>query len=65
MKNRELDHLKMLAESDFDGACIWAEHNIPTLADFFETWAKHCGAPKEVFIGHTVRMLVDTNANSN
>ena len=57
-KNK-LQHLKMLAETDFDGACIWAEHNIKSLNDFFETWAKHCGAPRSVFIGHAVKMLIN------
>jgi len=61
----ELDHLKMLAESDFEGACIWAENNIPSLTAYFDTWAKHCGAPKSVFIGHTVRMLIDFDKQSN
>lgn len=54
-----VQHLKKLAEEDFDLACDFAEHNIDACADFFETWAKHCGAPKSVFIGHTVRMLID------
>ncbi len=58
-----LQHLSMLAESDFDGACIWAEQNIPELKAFFETWAKHCGASKSVFIGHTVKMLIKINAS--
>ncbi len=49
----------MLAETDWNGACRWAQQNIPELQGFFETWAKHCGAPKSVFIGHTVRMLLD------
>ena len=54
-----LDHLKKLAEEDFDLACEFAEKNIDSCSDFFETWAKHCGAPKSVFIGHTVKMLIN------
>lgn len=53
-----LQHLKMLAETDFDAACRWAEYNMDEVGDFFETWAKHCGAPKDVFIGHVVKMLI-------
>lgn len=53
-----LEHLKMLAETDFDAACQWAEYNIDSLSEFFDTWAKNCGAPKSVFIGHTVKMLI-------
>jgi len=49
----------MLSESDFDGACRWAEQNIVSLSDFFDIWARHCGAPKDVFVGHTVRMIID------
>jgi len=48
----------MLAEIDFDRACIWAENNMPEVSAFFETWAQHCGAPKAVFVGHTVKMLI-------
>ncbi len=29
------------------------------LATFCNTWAGHCGAPKDVFIGQTCRMLTD------
>jgi hypothetical protein len=55
----KIEHLKMLAETDFDGACIWAEHNIGSIREFFDTWSPHCGAPKEVFKGHVVRMLIE------
>ena len=58
MTCEELKHLKMLAETDYDGACIWAEHNILSLKDFFDTWASHCGASRSTFIGHTVRALI-------
>jgi hypothetical protein len=39
--------------------CVWAENNIDSLSDFFGTWARNCGAPKSVFIGHTVKMLIN------
>ena len=52
-----LKHLKMLAETDFNGACVWAESAKP-LSEYFDTWAKHCGASRELFVGHTVRMLI-------
>ena len=48
----------MLAETDFDAACNWAEYNMNEVSDFLDTWAKYCGAPKYVFIGHTVKMLI-------
>lgn len=55
---KKLDHLKMLAQTDFDGACTWAEHNMPSVCEFFDTWASHCGAPRRVFVGHVVKMLI-------
>ncbi len=58
MDKTRLQHLKMLAEIDFEGACRWAEYDMDEVGSFFETWAKHCGAPKDVFIGHTVKMLI-------
>ena len=59
MTTKELNHLKMLSESDFESACVWAENNIGSLKDFFETWSKNCGASKQVFIGHTIKMIVE------
>ncbi len=58
-KNKQIEHLKILAETDFMGACVWAENNIDSLKSFFDTWAKHCGAARATFVGHTVRMLID------
>ena len=55
---KKIEHLKMLAETDFDGACVWAENNIDSLKGYFDTWAKHCGAPRNVFIGHTIKMII-------
>jgi len=65
MKAKDLEHLKMLAEDDFMGACMWAEDNIKELSEFFDTWAAHCGASRATFIGHTVRMLVGANSRLN
>ena len=56
----KIEYLAMLADSDFEAACVWAENNIKPLSEFFETWAKNCGAPKSVFIGHTVKMLIES-----
>jgi len=64
MKNK-LDHLKLLAEDDFDGACVWAENNIESLKDYLDTWAKHCGAPRDVFVGQTVVMLINVNDDAS
>ena len=58
MNKEQLKHLKMLAETDFDKAVVWAEQNITSLSDYFETWASNCGAPRDVFIGHTIAMLI-------
>lgn len=58
-EQKQINHLRLLAEDDFDAACIWAENNIASLKGYFETWAKHCGASRRVFIGHTVRMIID------
>ena len=57
--NKTIEHLKMLAETDFIGARVWAENNIPSLKSFFDTWADHCGGPRSVFIGHTIRAIID------
>jgi len=61
----KLSYLRQLANTDFQAACQWAEQNIESLPSFFETWARHCGAPRETFIGHTVRMLADSRMDDN
>jgi len=33
--NDKISHIKMLAETDFIGACVWAENNVQPLRDFF------------------------------
>lgn len=53
--------LSLISNDNFDGACEWAENNIEGLSDYFETWAKHCGAPRSVFVGHTVKLLIKAN----
>ena len=55
----KLEHLKMIAETDFTGACVCAENNIPSLRLYFDTWASHCGSPRSVFIGHTIKAIID------
>jgi len=57
--NSKIEHLRILAETDFEGACVWAEHNIKSLSEYFDTWASHCGASRKVFIGHTIRAILD------
>jgi len=64
MKTKDLEHLKMLAEINFMGACMWAGDNVEDLSEFFDTWASHCGASRATFIGHTVRMLVGASSRS-
>ena len=58
----KINHIKMLAEDDFEGAAIWAEINIQSVANFMSTWGSHCGAPRSVFLGHIVKMLIDIDA---
>ena len=55
----KLQHLKMLAETDYLGACVWGVNNIDSLKSFVDTWGSHCGASKSTFIGQTVRMIID------
>ena len=57
-----LEHLKYLADIDFDGTCVWAENNIDSVKHFLDTWSKNCGAPKAVFVGHVVKMLIELNS---
>ena len=55
-----LDKLVKFSESaEWDDVCEWAETNLPELHDHLETWGAHCGAPRAVYRGHLVRMLVD------
>lgn len=45
---------------EWNYACEYAEENIEALHHFLETWGPHCGAPREVFRGHLVKMLLDS-----
>lgn len=49
----------LYAFGNWDVTCEWAEENIPQLASHLETWGPHCGAPRKVYLGHIVRMLID------
>lgn len=60
-----MKHIERLLDTgNFKDACELAEKSGPT-KDFFETWAKYCGAPKEVFVGNTIRMILDMQGKSN
>lgn len=51
------NEFRHLVKTDFDTACDWAETNIPGVHDYLETWGPNCGAPREVFRGHLVKLL--------
>ena len=54
-----LDKLVKFSESaEWDDVCEWAEENLPEVHDHLETWGPHCGAPRAVYRGHLVKMLV-------
>lgn len=55
---KTIDMIRETAKHSLNEACKQAEENM-AMNDFFNTWVRHCGAPKDVFIGHTVRMLID------
>jgi len=59
MDSDVLMQLRILADDDFDQACEWAENNVPELKSFFDTWSMHCGASRKVFIGHTIKTLIN------
>ena len=62
---RPVDRLVMLAEDgEWGTVCEWAESNIRPLSEHMETWGKHCGAPRAVYRGHIVRMLIDMHKAS-
>lgn len=42
---------------DWDNRCAAIEMRYPSVKEFFDTWAKNCGASRKVFVGHTVKML--------
>jgi len=56
-----LDDLVKKADENKNWAyiCSWAEGNIPELHSHMETWGAHCGASRETYLGHIVKMLVD------
>lgn len=51
--------VQFYAAADWDATCRWAERNLPELERHMDTWGSHCGAPRDVYLGHIVRMLVD------
>ena len=53
----EGNRLKLPAGA-WDETCRWAEANIPPLANHTDTWGRDCGAPRGVYLGHLVRMLL-------
>lgn len=64
MSDLRISNIEFIAKTDFDKACKWAEDNLPELKSFLSTWSKNCGAPRAVFVGHTVSMLIELNKGS-
>ena len=61
-----LDKLVAFSKSaEWDDVCDWAEGNFPELHDHMETWGANCGAPRAVYRGHLVRMLIDIIGNDH
>jgi len=56
-----LEHLINLASTNFDAGCEWAEDNMQPVKDHLDTWGPHCGAPKEVYRGHLIQMIININ----
>jgi hypothetical protein len=55
-----LKHLIQMHDlKPWDDLCRWAEQNIPALHRHLETWGHHCGAPRDIYRGHLVKMLLD------
>jgi len=50
---------------NWDLTCQWAEENIPELAAHLETWGRHCGAPRQVYRGHLVKMLINIEESND
>ena len=56
----QLDQLFAISEIvGWDKTCIFAEERIEPLARHLETWGANCGAPRDVYRGHLVKMLLD------
>lgn len=44
---------------DWDHTCELAERHLPPLAHHLSIWGPHCGAPRAIYRGHLVRLLID------
>lgn len=60
MAANKLDELVRFSEAaDWDRTCEFAEEHLKPVANHMETWGSHCAAPRNVYRGHIVRMLID------
>lgn len=60
-----LDALVRLADNgNWDNACQWAEDNIKAVADHLDTWGPHCGAPRNVYRGQLIKMLIEIGSSN-
>lgn len=52
-------------DDNWDRYCDWAEGHCEKLHGFLETWGPHCGAPRDVFRGHLVRLLLESSVGDD
>lgn len=53
-----LRELKKMRDIGVDKAIEFASKNIPEFASHMETWGSHCGAPKSVYGGHLIVLIL-------
>lgn len=51
--------IRFAAVNEWDATCEFAEDNYEPLANHLMVWGNACGAPRDVYRGHIVRMLID------
>ena len=60
MNECPLERLVKFADvADWDRVCEFAEEHFQPIADHMATWGPHCGAPRSVYRGHVVKMLLN------
>lgn len=48
----------LIKACDWDSFCQTVEDQTPAIRGHLETWGPHCGAPRYVYRGHLVRLLL-------
>ena len=44
--------------SEWDDRCAVMEKRHKPLREFMSIWGAHCGAPRDVFLGHVCKLLI-------